>query len=114
MDKKLKAKWIKALRSGEYKQGKGVLRSGTGKDASYCCLGVLCDVAGKRVQEGQLYPTLKHQIEFGLYDKTELKHDLHLYDDSSVAVRLSEWNDGNHIPKPKSFKWIATWIEKNL
>lgn len=34
--------WTAALRSGEYKQGTGQLRS-----RGYCCLGVLCDVAFK-------------------------------------------------------------------
>jgi hypothetical protein len=41
MDKELKEKWVKALRSGEYKQGTGVLKS---LDGEYCCLGVLCEV----------------------------------------------------------------------
>lgn len=33
-------KWVEALRSGEYKQGKNRLRS---NDDEFCCLGVLCD-----------------------------------------------------------------------
>lgn len=45
MDKKLKAKWVKALRSGKYKQGKGVLRTA---DNKFCCLGVLVDVMNKK------------------------------------------------------------------
>ena len=44
MDQELKAKWVDALRSGEYKQGKERLHN-LG-DNSYCCLGVLADVAG--------------------------------------------------------------------
>lgn len=39
--KKFKDKWIAALRSGKYKQGRGQLRS---LNNNYCCLGVLCDV----------------------------------------------------------------------
>lgn len=34
-------RWIKALRSGEYKQGRGCLRTDNNE---FCCLGVLCDV----------------------------------------------------------------------
>ena len=34
--------WVERLESGEYEQGKGVLRD---KDNKYCCLGVLCEVA---------------------------------------------------------------------
>ena len=36
----LKAAWVKALRSGEYRQGKGWLR----RDGTHCCLGVLCEI----------------------------------------------------------------------
>ena len=35
-------KWIEALRSGKYKQGKGYLKKGD----YYCCLGVFCEVIG--------------------------------------------------------------------
>lgn len=41
MDANLKARWVEALRSGEYKQGKEQLRQ---SDDSFCCLGVLCDI----------------------------------------------------------------------
>lgn len=42
MDATLKRKWVEALRSGEYVQGKQCLQS----EGRYCCLGVLCVVAG--------------------------------------------------------------------
>ena len=41
MDQEIKAKWLAALRSGEYKQGSGGLRN---KNDGFCCLGVLCDI----------------------------------------------------------------------
>lgn len=41
MNPEIKKKWIAALRTGEYKQGKGVLRD---RDDNFCCLGVLCDI----------------------------------------------------------------------
>lgn len=41
-------KWLKALRSGWYKQGKGNLAKTKGKSVRYCCLGVLCEVAGMK------------------------------------------------------------------
>src|SRR5258708_2356684 len=34
--------WVKALRSGEYRQGNFMLRP---TDDTYCCLGVACEVA---------------------------------------------------------------------
>lgn len=36
-------KWVKALRSGKYKQTKSELKDNNG----YCCLGVLCEISGK-------------------------------------------------------------------
>ncbi len=46
MNKRIKTKWLKALRSGNYKQGKSVLHSAGKRDGNhkYCCLGVLCDL----------------------------------------------------------------------
>jgi hypothetical protein len=44
MNAEVKAKWVTALLSGEYKQGKGWLRS---RNEEFCCLGVLCDLASK-------------------------------------------------------------------
>jgi len=45
MNKRVKKMWIKALRSDEFKQGRDQLKNGRGKSATYCCLGVLCEVA---------------------------------------------------------------------
>lgn len=46
MDQDVKAKWVKALRSGEYKQARGMMRvdGDTEGEYGYCCLGVLCDL----------------------------------------------------------------------
>lgn len=41
MHKQIADKWIAALRSGDYKQGIGVLRT---SDNEFCCLGVLCNL----------------------------------------------------------------------
>lgn len=43
MNQEIKQKWLAALRSGEYKQGRGCLK----RDNRYCCLGVLCDLYAK-------------------------------------------------------------------
>lgn len=39
--------WVEALRSGQYPQGYGVLTrlNEPGEPASFCCLGVLCELA---------------------------------------------------------------------
>ena len=45
----IKAKWLEALRSGEYAQAKGALKDDLDPDdptkVGYCCLGVLCELA---------------------------------------------------------------------
>lgn len=46
MNRKLKAQWVKALRSGEYEQMAPALCYQEG--GKYCCLGVLATVAGQR------------------------------------------------------------------
>lgn len=40
MHKHIAGKWVQALRSGDYKQTTGHLRT----DEGFCCLGVLCDL----------------------------------------------------------------------
>jgi len=41
MNQSILKQWLAALRSGDYKKGHGDLR----RDDSYCCLGVLCELA---------------------------------------------------------------------
>jgi hypothetical protein len=45
MNKEIKQEWVKALRSGEYEQGRNQLKTKNGK---FCCLGVLCDLYSKK------------------------------------------------------------------
>ena len=42
MTPELKSRWLAALRSGEYEQGRNTMN----RQGRMCCLGVLCDVAG--------------------------------------------------------------------
>lgn len=44
---KIRNKWVKALTSGKYKQGKSFLRKKRGETERFCCLGVLCELAVK-------------------------------------------------------------------
>lgn len=37
----LMSRWVEALRSGKYEQGRDMMRS---RGNTFCCLGVLCDV----------------------------------------------------------------------
>jgi hypothetical protein len=45
MRKDVAKKWVKALRSGKYKQGQGYLKQFNSKgQPRHCCLGVLCEI----------------------------------------------------------------------
>lgn len=46
MKKEIADLWVAALRSGKYKQGQKALRP---TNDTFCCLGVLCDIAPKEV-----------------------------------------------------------------
>jgi hypothetical protein len=47
MNPEIKTQWVNALRSGDYKQGRLKLTNVEGDEKTYCCLGVLCDLAVK-------------------------------------------------------------------
>lgn len=51
MNRKTRDKWVKALRSGKYEQGRRALgkRTARNKKAQYCCLGVLAHLEGKKI-----------------------------------------------------------------
>ena len=106
MNKALKKKWVNALRSGEYKQGRVALYN-KGYD-SFCCLGVLCDVAGIDRDDirGLGMPTREQAKVIGMpyagpHDDYEAR--------KSIIGRLAKFNDDG-----KSFKWIASYIERYL
>jgi hypothetical protein len=46
MTDELAAKWVAALRSGNFEQGKGLLCYLQGQYLKYCCLGVLAEICG--------------------------------------------------------------------
>lgn len=93
MDAALKAKWTQALRSGEFTQGSGQLRSPN--KAKHCCLGVLCVVAGLPItDDGESivgyedgYAPLREMIGgehtvFNLYSKN---------DDGTPFPAIADW-----------------------
>jgi hypothetical protein len=118
---KFKAKWVKALRSGKYKQGQAALNPTEGH---YCCLGVACVVNGnaltKEVRFGLLKPEhtklglpLPHEArewwEVLPYPETRL-------DSPCVRIgkrwrRLTELNDD---VQGYDFNKIADLIEEQL
>ena len=51
-------KWVKALRSGDYKQGHGRLRT----DDTFCCLGVACDLYAQEHPEAKW--TFNYEVDW--------------------------------------------------
>jgi hypothetical protein len=58
MNPDIKVRWVEALRSNNYKQAKGYLKTEDG----FCCLGVLCDIA---VQDGVIAAPIKLEGQYG-------------------------------------------------
>ena len=114
MNKRVKTQWIKALRSGKYKQGRGSLRN---LDNTYCCLGVLCDLYARRrttpprhqwKSVGSRYAIAA--AEGVLPVCVQQWAGLSTTDPELQGRMASEWNDQKHA----GFKRIATLIEKHL
>lgn len=95
--------WIKALRSGNYRQGSGSLRS----SGHFCCLGVLCDLVQK---DGG--PDWSEDRGWGhefLGDPGKLPKIISKWMglDPVISSRLVSMND----KEGKTFKEIADYIE---
>lgn len=69
MNQEIKAKWVAALRSGEYAQSTGSLRGPEG----FCCLGVLCEIS-------------KQETGFGIPEN--LKENCY---DENIGVTVRKW-----------------------
>lgn len=145
MNKRVKKKWINALRSGKYKKTTGYLHTrlikikNKGKSNEkkeeipmFCSLGVLCDLyikeqnkkAGSKNIVWDEIDTEDNSLIFGINEKgdslpkeviewAELEDETgsFTYLKSGDTTDIVELNDGAH---GKSFKQIASIIEKNL
>lgn len=122
MNPKIKKQWIKALRSGDYKQGKEQLRN---DENQFCCLGVLCNLHAKanpQFAKEQILPS-QYDGETGVLPLSVIKWAQVDFPNPVVRykgheVSLAELNDGAYMgcqfEKPKTFKQIANIIEKFL
>lgn len=100
MDATLKAKWVEALRSGEYRQTVGSLKCGD----SYCCLGVLAVLT---------------ELPFDQHDCLDIpdwdgNYETVLPLDRKDAELLYHKNDGVCGHRQHAFPEIADYIEENL
>lgn len=115
MKEEVKEKWLHALRSGNYKQGVGRLRT----DDEFCCLGVLCDL----YPEGYWREGKDEEVDGVMYTYRLSKDPIyerigfpqsaitHLWAEipSDFVDNLAGMNDNG-----KSFEEIADVIEKEV
>mgnify|MGYP007046850129 CR=1 FL=1 len=54
MKKDIAKKWVKALRSGKFKQGQGTLKQYDSEgNIKHCCLGVLCELYNETMKKNK-------------------------------------------------------------
>ena len=122
MNKRIKKKWIKALESGEYAQGKGALcvePDDPKDDTRFCSLGVLCEIYAQEMnipwEESYYYGQLMmeeepHTLPLQVVDWADLLDNdpiVRLHDGSKK--RISEAND-----MEMSFLKMAKIIKEQL
>lgn len=119
MDETIKRKWVKALRSGKYKQGRNALKNETN---AFCCLGVLCEVLGAEwdiSHYGDLTPIIDGKKAARPGEETLRPMILRKVGLTKARqITLAQLNDG-YIERsekiaPQSFEEIANYIEKEL
>ncbi len=112
MNKEIKVKWLEALRSGKYKQGKQRLRSKV--TDRFCCLGVLCDISG--IGEWVVNRVGNYEYSNPLVKDDSAASILPAFviDSSGISqehrCNLMTMNDEGN----KTFHEIANYIEKEL
>jgi hypothetical protein len=111
MKKSIAKKWVKALRSGEYKQGFGKLNL----SGRFCCLGVLCELAVKSgvdvpvTHEGpaKVYAFNSDTLPQVVMEWAGMKSQDGTYRTDTNC--LAEMNDSG-----RSFDYLANIIERNV
>ena len=96
MKKTIMTKWVKALRSGKYKQCQEKLCNVNGQtgEESYCCLGVLTDLYLKDRKRQKKGPGIKN---FNTYTKEDMdyEHDFSKWsiddEDGCLAPEVAKW-----------------------
>ena len=115
----VKKKWVEALRSGIYKQGRGQLV----KEDKFCCLGVLCDLYGKTYKQGHWignqFTIRGRRFSLKLPPKVARWAGLNEAATPQIVIKgenacLENQNDGSGTSSKKTFKQIAQAIEDQL
>jgi len=102
-------KWVAALRSGKYPQGKSWLL----KDGKYCCLGVACELAAQTgLTSSPSHPQFKNVVTFDGEDAflpSSVRKWLGLVEVDGAPKNGPSLVDLND--KGKTFEEIADFIE---
>lgn len=134
MDATIKKAWVKNLRSGQYRKGRGFLAQKSASATTgdkFCCLGVLCDMA---VQAGVIPAPV--ETETVDYDGMDIRAYLYEKNEGSLPEAVRKWagmtstdveyrgqvvalvslNDGDECEgiKPMSHRKIADLIDASL
>lgn len=65
MNKNIAKKWVKALRSGKYKQGWGYLKTTNNEgNPFHCCLGVLCELYNEEQRRSKKKQMKVREVEW--------------------------------------------------
>lgn len=77
MKKEIAKKWVKALRSGKYKQGKGYLKQFNSKnEVRHCCLGVLCELYNETMKKNHKKTLYIEEMEGNASGTSFVRFDL--------------------------------------
>lgn len=121
MNEAIKARWVEALRSGKFEQGRFKLSA----DGKFCCLGVLCELAvedgviekeetvpigGSADQRIAVYAGFDTALPWQVVKWAGLSRRDALVRDKGEPMTLAQANDH----RDKTFDDIATLIEENL
>lgn len=107
-------KWVRFLRSGKYRQTKGIMYND--EDKGFCCLGIACKAAGHNPERIKQFETASgevlHNLETSYINKLYpegCKVPKDLVENKELQYTLVNFNDTDEL----SFEEIADWIEEN-
>jgi hypothetical protein len=99
LPEKVKADWVQALRSGQYKQGREFLRVMEYSQPYFCCLGVLAETVDKGVLDRKFGDG--YGEEYGVFEDEELTGNGQWCEQYGVYDVLKQY--------PKNWNWCG-WV----
>lgn len=123
MDPELKARWIEALRSGEFEQGYSLLKyssGNAGESPKYCCLGVLSELCLIPLEgytwDGEamfIFPGNEGRASIEMPPREWLRSKGISNDVSKIIANMND-GAGTYDGERLTFAEIADYIQDNL